>query len=442
MRLRDVCETSTTDIPRSGRELSDIQNISSPSSINSSNRSFQQNRVQRFLEKECPELISDDVMNNDSLVQGITCSLEVLEGFSSIHKTYSQTKKRTGRVTELSKALEIIEKKQRIFSKKLYDAASVKIDITAGTHVICVTSQKKLHLLTQAMLSAVELANTITKTQSITKMKKRIVQTKTEVAKVLQKVTAPSTTTKCFNTTLSWQVAYIQLETGVSAFKSHSHLELQQLAHQVEDDFFVDVRNLDVTSEKQKALVTSLLEHFPVMLLKRQDKMVLLNVQELILDPLSFDVLLQENSPNAEEQPTKPTESSTTAQLPLNGKKFGPENKRGRKPLSQKFPTLVKVATEFIKQHSFAAHGRRRETTGTGTGVSLEDIRQHLLATIPGLKEHGICKDTVHHLMVAPRAKTIRAERYKGIVDAKIPAKRNQYREGSENQHFLFARAA
>jgi hypothetical protein len=150
---------------------------------------------------------------------------------------------------------------------------------------------------------------------------------------------------------MPWQVAYIQLEAGVSAFKSHSHLELQQLAHQIEDDFFVDVRDLDVTDEKQKALISSLMEYFPVMMLTRQVKMVLLNVHELILDPLCFDVLLQENALNAEEQPRKPTESSTSGQPSLNEKKFGPENNRGRKPLSQKFPMLVNIATEFIKQH-------------------------------------------------------------------------------------------
>ena len=31
---------------------------------------------------------------------------------------------------------------------------------------------------------------------------------------------------------------------------------------------------------------------------------------------------------------------------------------------------------------------------------------------------------------------------HKGLVDARVPGKRNQYREGSKNQHFLFARVA
>ena len=105
-----------------------------------------------------------------------------------------------------------------------------------------------------------------------------------------------------------------------------------------------------------------------------------------------------------------------------------------------RFPELVECASNFIKDHSFAAHSRRRETTGTGTGLCLNDLKNHLLEHVPGLKEHGISCDTIHHLMVPPRKNSGRAHRYKGLIDAKIPKKRNDYREDSENQHFLFAR--
>ena len=47
-------------------------------------------------------------------------------------------------------------------------------------------------------------------------------------------------------------------------------------------------------------------------------------------------------------------------------KVFGPPKKRGRKPLYEKFPGLLDEVNNFVKQHSFAADGRRRETTRTG----------------------------------------------------------------------------
>ena len=109
--------------------------------------------------------------------------------------------------------------------------------------------------------------------------------------------------------------------------------------------------------------------------------------------------------------------------------------------MHERFPELVKVTTDFIKSHSFAAHSRRRSSTGTGTGVSLKDIQEHVIQNVPGLKEAGGVKiDALHQLFIAPRKHSSRAFRYKGLVNTRVPRKKNDYRENSENQHFLFAR--
>ena len=44
--------------------------------------------------------------------------------------------------------------------------------------------------------------------------------------------------------------------------------------------------------------------------------------------------------------------------------------------------------------------------------------------------------------MKPPRRNSSRAHRYKELVDARVPGKKNSYREESANQHFLFARVA
>ena len=44
--------------------------------------------------------------------------------------------------------------------------------------------------------------------------------------------------------------------------------------------------------------------------------------------------------------------------------------------------------------------------------------------------------------MATPRKNSSPSCRYKGLVDAKVPTKRNCYREDSANQHFLSARVA
>ena len=51
---------------------------------------------------------------------------------------------------------------------------------------------------------------------------------------------------------------------------------------------------------------------------------------------------------------------------PAKEKPFGPTKKHGRKALHEMYPNLVTIIINFIKQHSFSAYGRRRESTGTG----------------------------------------------------------------------------
>ena len=61
----------------------------------------------------------------------------------------------------------------------------------------------------------------------------------------------------------------------------------------------------------------------------------------------------------------------------------GVGKKHRREPsIASKFPTLVDSAADFVKQHSFAAQIRRQTNTGSSAGVSIAEIRQHLLETM------------------------------------------------------------
>ena len=52
-----------------------------------------------------------------------------------------------------------------------------------------------------------------------------------------------------------------------------------------------------------------------------------------------------------------------------------------------RFPNLVDIVAEFIKQHCYQAHQRRRTETATSCGVTLREIQQHLYEKIPELKK-------------------------------------------------------
>ena len=113
---------------------------------------------------------------------------------------------------------------------------------------------------------------------------------------------------------------------------------------------------------------------------------------------------------------------------------------RGEPSIASKFPTLVHSAADFVKQQSFAAQIRRQTNTGSSAGVSIAEIRQHLLDKVPGLKQHGISLSMVRRLFQAPNRGNIASQKYKALIDARIGVKKNYYREYRQGSHYLFAR--
>lgn len=110
-----------------------------------------------------------------------------------------------------------------------------------------------------------------------------------------------------------------------------------------------------------------------------------------------------------------------------------PKVKPGRKSIVQQFPEIPKIMEDFLLQHSSEAQIRRRDDTIYNFGVSLEDIRKHLLKMVPGLKV--ISRDTVHRLMLPPRKNTLQAKKYKGIVNGRVPAKSNNKSKEHQDIH-------
>ena len=90
----------------------------------------------------------------------------------------------------------------------------------------------------------------------------------------------------------------------------------------------------------------------------------------------------------------------------------------GRKSILEIFPDIPLTATEFIKARGFNAQEKRRDISITSCGVSIQDVRDHLIKVVPGLKDHGISETSVRYLFKQVRNGTFAAESYKSVVDA------------------------
>ena len=115
-----------------------------------------------------------------------------------------------------------------------------------------------------------------------------------------------------------------------------------------------------------------------------------------------------------------------------------------RPSVVSKYPSIVTIVTEFIKQHGYRAHERRRSEIGTSCSVTLREIWEHLMQEIPQLQQPGIGTTTIAYLMSPPHRGHRSAERYKAIINACVPGKDNSYQEARADQHYmyLFARVA
>ena len=69
---------------------------------------------------------------------------------------------------------------------------------------------------------------------------------------------------------------------------------------------------------------------------------------------------------------------------------------KGAMPLYERFPRLIPVVCDFVKQFGMSAQARRRSGIAN-VGVGLKDIRDHVQLVIPDITNWGISTDTIAH---------------------------------------------
>ena len=85
----------------------------------------------------------------------------------------------------------------------------------------------------------------------------------------------------------------------------------------------------------------------------------------------------------------------------------------GQPSIVSLFPSIIDTTVEFIKPHSFSAQNRRRIDTCYSSGVTIPQIRSHLLEKVPDLKSHGISLSTKRWLFEARTKRNKAHARYK-----------------------------
>ena len=67
----------------------------------------------------------------------------------------------------------------------------------------------------------------------------------------------------------------------------------------------------------------------------------------------------------------------------------GERRRRGAPCVLGLFPEVVDALSKFMAVNGFSAQLRRRNDTGRSVGVSVKQLTNHLLETVPGLKGYS-----------------------------------------------------
>ena len=111
---------------------------------------------------------------------------------------------------------------------------------------------------------------------------------------------------------------------------------------------------------------------------------IFLNLSEFAYTPGAVEILLDLGAskdlhtiPEEPENLEEPESDSNSSITDLRGNVH--YHQRGQPSIVSTFPDIVDIAAEFVKQHGFSAQFRRRTETGYSCGVTIPEIRDHLL---------------------------------------------------------------
>ena len=399
--------------------------------------------VKGFVADLCPgvvdSILSEDVIANKDFVGIAYSAVSLYNEFKNLRCTYLAQRERK-RASKLERSLREVDKITADIKDTLLKANSIRLTPSLEITVLAASCLEKNRIITKATQHFLILKECLQKTPVMSNLRRRVKQ------QGKRGISHDEIQCRCMNSsTLTWSDAFGLIQDNENAGKSVgpglSTRELLQVGQILEEHLSMELADIadmfGVPNDGHAQLVLQFLVRFPIMTLQKSKNIVIVNLHELIMQPGSLTTLIGIQShpqPPSTATVSKPQPSQTScARTQMN-------RGGGRPSIVSRFPNLVDIVAEFIKQHGYQAHQRRRTETATSCGVTLREIQQHLYEKIPELKKQGVGKTTIAYLMAPPHKGHRSAERYKSLVNARVPGKLNCYREDHPDQHYLFAR--
>lgn len=341
--------------------------------------------------------------------------------------------------------------------------SAIQIAVSSGlTLGNMARAQEKLALMTKCFKTLV------VGKQSMRNAVRHLMRRNAGIMKRMTNFEPRSVQLECSNVALLWEDAYNHAEYDIASSQPCTRIlsgfDLLKCLAVIQSESAVSAQTMfeqvRISSSKIETpaafnnCLHQVLNAAPVLLLQYGKRAVFADVHQFVLDPeghcLNDLLCLCEDKPEeCQEDPEhrfgdldycddeEIADESTHETAERDGCSDVRSDRLGRPPKHHQFPQLVTETVRFLELHGRAAPARRRCDTTNSLGVTLEDLRKHLLSVIPNLQESGLSRTTVHELMLPPRQKTRNSKRYKGVVTARVGVKRNDLPQHMhEDRHF------
>ena len=356
------------------------------------------------------------------------------EIFNRTKKEYEANRLRI-RESKVSRHIIAVMNKVETVLSVLNEIASCTTEKASLAEVIGMSYLKKASAMKELIINLSPLQTLLREKSFFFNVKKRI----TERASCPTS-TKPLPSIVCFNdSTLSWDRVneiLIDMDNSRTLTVPLDTAKLITLAEEIRSNIVIRLDELSIKINKVEC--QQILKTFPVLYMKSEqtNTELLINMEEFVYMPGALEYFLTADKERVSENNNTAPEVEKTIQ----SNELPNHTTKGQPSLVQLFPSIVNVASEFIKQHSFSAQNRRRSETSYSSGITIPQIRDHLLAKVPGLEQRGISLSTTRRLFEAPNKSRTNSVGYKSYVQARVGVKKNSYREHHEDAHYLFAR--
>lgn len=376
--------------------------------------------------------------------------LDKLKSVTSVHARYKAAKdsylslkQRERHGSGITSSIDEVDMDCKTLARKLNDIADIQINLASILQPngirSAVDKREKMVIALTSMLSLIKPLQTVTR-----KLEVRVFQMKD--TKEWGSGKKDGVQIDCINSMdLAWVEAMDTLIQGDDCTGPLSAEEVLRCAVAIEETNAMSLGELLLCAETtvttssaflENQITVQFLSYLPVMSVKQGKTTVLVNLHELCLesDGKTFIDIINLDK-HTDETDVQSTDTHSSDQSRPSFQSFG--SKMGRPVLHDKYPDIVEKTVEFLQMHSFAAQERRRSSVSNASGVTLSDIRSHLLKTVPGLKDNGISRSTIQRLFYPPNKRHKSAKQYKRVVNARVPAKQNSRRSKTHTDtHF------